>query len=319
METYMGYQASLADSGAQTSGISSDVCERLGLEPEDYLPTEMTINGATGDPLDIEGVILARVQVGRMTTSQVMYVTNNPIGTVLSKKALIDLGIISKDFPYQQQAPVGGGLRRPFSTMEAEAAKVTTAWNEMAMPDWGNVPKRTRSEKLAARLEGLRGQKRKAKHLGAQNFASVAMDEDKDVPAALHDPRSLHREELVPGRDQFDGRHEMDECTTLAKIDTTDEELVQVKAQKFPSIEIFTRNASEMVDFNRADPAAAGKLRTRSLPKHPSPGALTHSMDVPDKAFTNVLYPDANVQLIGQFEVGSCAAHYRDPQHMLRR
>ena len=93
----------------------------------------MEISGASGTELDIQGVILARVQVGRMTTNQVMYVTSNPIGTVLSKKALIDLGIISKDFPYQQQVPVDGGLRRPFDpTVEAEAAKVTTAWNDMA-------------------------------------------------------------------------------------------------------------------------------------------------------------------------------------------
>ena len=68
----MGYQASLADSGAQTSSIPSGICEKLGLEPEDYLPTEMTVNGASGDPLDIQGAILARIQVGRMTTNQAM-------------------------------------------------------------------------------------------------------------------------------------------------------------------------------------------------------------------------------------------------------
>ena len=131
VETYLGYQASLADSGAQISSLSPDVCEKLGLEPEDYLPTEMEISGASGSPLPIQGVILARVQVGRMTTNQAMYVIDNPIGPVLSKKALIDLGIIPKDFPYQRQVRE---LRRPFvdSTGEAAAAKVTTEWNEMA-------------------------------------------------------------------------------------------------------------------------------------------------------------------------------------------
>ena len=103
---------------------------------------------------------------------------NNPVGPVLSKKALIDLGIISKDFPYQQQVPVDGELRRPADSMgEAEAAKITSEWNEMAAkvitrwdemvgdsPDGGsNVSKKTRSQKLAARLERLRGEKRKAK------------------------------------------------------------------------------------------------------------------------------------------------------------
>ena len=193
--TYTGYEASLADTGARTSSVSSDVCGKLGLEHDDHLPTEMIVNGATGHPLDMKGAILAKIQVGQVSTCQMMYIADNTIGSVLSRKALIDSGIISKNFPYQQQIPAHEELRRSFdSTMESEAAQVTTAWNEMAMPDWGNVPKRTRSEKLAARLEGLRGQKRKAKHLGPQNFASVAMDEDKDVPAALHDPRSLHRE-----------------------------------------------------------------------------------------------------------------------------
>ena len=84
VEAYMGYQASLADSGAQMSSVSSDVCEKLGLEPEDYLPTEMAINGASGNPLDAKGAILAKVQVGRMATNQVIYVVDNPIGSVLS-------------------------------------------------------------------------------------------------------------------------------------------------------------------------------------------------------------------------------------------
>ena len=100
MQTYMGYEASLADSGAQTSSVSPDVCQKLGLEPEDYLHTEMEIDGASGNPLPIQGAILATVQVGWMTTNQVMYVIDNPIGPVLSKRALMDLGIIPKDFPY---------------------------------------------------------------------------------------------------------------------------------------------------------------------------------------------------------------------------
>ena len=47
VETYLHYQASLADSGAQSSSVSSNVCEELGLEPVDYLPTKMEIGGAS--------------------------------------------------------------------------------------------------------------------------------------------------------------------------------------------------------------------------------------------------------------------------------
>ena len=123
VEAYLGYQASLADSGAQISSISPDVCEKLGIEPEDYLPTEMEITGASKNPLAIQGVILARVQVGRLTTYQMMYVIDNHVGPILSRKALTDLAILPKDFPCQRQVP---RLRRPFLdfTGEAVAGKV---------------------------------------------------------------------------------------------------------------------------------------------------------------------------------------------------
>ena len=86
-------------------------------------------------------------------------------------------------------------------------------------------------------------------------------------------------------------------------------------------------------------------LLVRSPFYHPSPGARTRSMDVPakargvvfimsevrrlnnhsisdkygSKASMSVLYSDANVQLIGHFKMGTSCAHWRDPQHMLRR
>ena len=118
VEAYLGYQASLADSGAQISSIPPDVCEKLGIEPEDYLPTEMEITGASKNPLAIQGVILARVQVGRLTTYQMMYVIDNHVGPILSRKALTDLAILPKDFPCQQRIP---RLRRPFADFTGEA------------------------------------------------------------------------------------------------------------------------------------------------------------------------------------------------------
>ena len=60
-----------------------------------------------------------------MTTNPMMYVIDNPVWPVLSKGALIDLGIIPKDFPYRQQVSAD-------SMGEDAAAKVTTEWNEMA-------------------------------------------------------------------------------------------------------------------------------------------------------------------------------------------
>ena len=109
------FEQSLADSGAQTSSIPVSICEKLGVDDSDYLPTEMNITGASGKGLDVAGAIMVRVTVGAAVSNQLMYIINNPVGPVLSRKALTDLGIIDKDFP-----------RSKFSTNTSSAKKEVT-------------------------------------------------------------------------------------------------------------------------------------------------------------------------------------------------
>ena len=91
---------SLVDTGAQLCSITKKSAARLGFTKEDLLPTEMKIRGASGKFLNLEGCLLAKIQFGNATSYQVMYVVDTPSGSVLSREALMDLGLISRSFPY---------------------------------------------------------------------------------------------------------------------------------------------------------------------------------------------------------------------------
>ena len=95
----------MADTGAQTRSVMSECCRKLGLKPEDYLPTEVGVTGASGGQCDVKGCILAAITVGIRTTHQIMYVIDNDVGNVLSREALIILGIINVDFPKPLATP----------------------------------------------------------------------------------------------------------------------------------------------------------------------------------------------------------------------
>ena len=132
----------------------------------------------------------------REVTASLMHVIDSPVGPALSKKALMDLGITSKDFPYQQKISVN-------STGEAEAAKVTTEWGARVSESpesgisGGNVSKKTRSEKLAARLERLKEDKRKAKMLqtSVQPLNSLEIPRGQDLAdSGTRDLTSIKRD-----------------------------------------------------------------------------------------------------------------------------
>ena len=102
------YEDNMADSGAQVCSITPADTVKLGLKPEDFLPTSMKIYGVGEDKTKkdkekgrgiVLGCILTEIFVGKRSTRQVMYVMDSPIGTILSREALIELNIISKNFP----------------------------------------------------------------------------------------------------------------------------------------------------------------------------------------------------------------------------
>ena len=90
---------SIADSGCQTCSAGTDVLELLGC-PRTYLvPTSHQIVGITDSRLNIAGSVMLRIEIGGKITRQMVHVSTNTQGLYLSETALMDLGIISKDFP----------------------------------------------------------------------------------------------------------------------------------------------------------------------------------------------------------------------------
>ena len=87
-----------------------DELRKLGLSKKDLLPVDMKLNGANGSNIKIQGAIFVIIS-GRDTngkqyeTNQLCYVADKVGKLLLSKEALIKLGIISKTFP-----EVGGSI-----------------------------------------------------------------------------------------------------------------------------------------------------------------------------------------------------------------
>ena len=256
VETYLDCQASLADSGAQVSSLPPDVCEKLGLGPEDYLPTKMEITGAPENPLAIQGVILASVQVGHKTTNQAMYVADNPIGPILSRKALIDLGILPKDFPCQQQ---DHRPRRPFadSTGKAGTAEAT-------------------GERDGTEAELLQVRVQTASSLGTQRGEDLT----NGLARGPDDTKKAH------------GR------TTIANIDATIRELVDIGDVSFPTVKYSVQEAHEAVHRTTTKAGTSSNLGTGTKPAKKAP--------------TDALSHDAGVRLTGQRDVGHSARIQED-------
>ena len=91
--------SSITDSGCQTCSAGVDVLEQLGVPISYLVPTSHRIVGITESLLDIAGSVLLRIEVAGRITRQMVHVSSNTRGLYLSETALIELGIVSKNFP----------------------------------------------------------------------------------------------------------------------------------------------------------------------------------------------------------------------------